>query len=158
MPRRQRAIGEAAHQLEELPVEGDGALGPGTALDLGCGTGDNSIYLAKHGWHVTGVDFVAKAGSDPHVMGMMSASAGAIMQHLMPRMPFDPKKDIAPLTLMVGSNGAIRVAHCRVAGVIEKDAFADLVAVPGDPLKDVSVLSKIDWVMKAGQVVRSLPR
>ena len=50
---------------------------------------------------VTGVDFVAKSGSDPHVMGMMSASAGAIMQHLMPKMPFDAKKDIAPLTLMV---------------------------------------------------------
>src|SRR5689334_5960362 len=50
---------------------------------------------------VTGVDFVAKAGSDAHVMGMMSASAGAIMQHLMPKMPFDLKKDIAPLTLMV---------------------------------------------------------
>ncbi len=50
---------------------------------------------------VTGVDFVAKAGSDPHVMGMMSASAGAIMQHLMPRMPYNPTRDIAPVTLMV---------------------------------------------------------
>ncbi len=30
-------------------------------MDLGCGTGDSSIYLAKHGWQVTGVDFVAKA-------------------------------------------------------------------------------------------------
>ena len=42
-------------------IEGDGALAPGTALDLGCGTGDSSIYLAKHGWLVTGIDFVAKA-------------------------------------------------------------------------------------------------
>ena len=50
---------------------------------------------------VTGVDFVAKSGSDGHVMGMMSASAGAIMQHLMPKMPYDPAKDIAPITLMV---------------------------------------------------------
>ncbi len=44
------------------------------------------------------------------------------------------------------------------AGVVEKDAFADLAAVPGDPLKDVSVLSRIDWVMKAGQIVKPLPR
>src|SRR5471030_1038660 len=50
---------------------------------------------------VTGVDFVAKAGSDAHVIGMMSASAGAIMQHLMPKMPYNPNRDIAPLTLMV---------------------------------------------------------
>jgi SAM-dependent methyltransferase len=39
----------------------DVALPPGKALDIGCGTGDNAIYLAKHGWQVTGVDFVARA-------------------------------------------------------------------------------------------------
>ena len=50
---------------------------------------------------VTGVDFVAKAGSDAHVMGLMSASAGAIMQSLMPKMPYDPAKDIAPVILVV---------------------------------------------------------
>ena len=50
---------------------------------------------------VTGIDFVAKAGSDAHVMGLMSASAGAIMQSLMPKMPYDPTKDLAPQVLVV---------------------------------------------------------
>jgi 2-polyprenyl-3-methyl-5-hydroxy-6-metoxy-1,4-benzoquinol methylase len=34
---------------------------PGRALDLGCGTGTNAITLARHGWQVTGVDFVPQA-------------------------------------------------------------------------------------------------
>lgn len=42
-------------------VEGEKALPPGKALDLGCGTGTNSMYLAQHGWDVSGVDFTARA-------------------------------------------------------------------------------------------------
>jgi SAM-dependent methyltransferase len=33
----------------------------GHALDLGCGTGFWSVYLAQRGWEVTGVDIVPKA-------------------------------------------------------------------------------------------------
>ena len=36
------------------------ALPAGSALEVGCGTGDCSIYLARHGWIVTAVDFVPK--------------------------------------------------------------------------------------------------
>jgi len=42
-------------------------------------------------------------------------------------------------------------------GTIERGAFADLVAVSGDPLKDVSILQSVDFVMKGGEVVRPLP-
>jgi ubiquinone/menaquinone biosynthesis C-methylase UbiE len=42
-------------------IEGPVKLEPGRALDIGCGTGTDSIYLATHGWQVTGVDMVGKA-------------------------------------------------------------------------------------------------
>lgn len=32
-------------------------LQPGRALDLACGEGRNAVWLARHGWHVTGIDF-----------------------------------------------------------------------------------------------------
>jgi SAM-dependent methyltransferase len=42
-------------------IEGPTALEPGRALDLGCGTGTNVIYLAQHGWSAVGVDFSSHA-------------------------------------------------------------------------------------------------
>jgi tripartite-type tricarboxylate transporter receptor subunit TctC len=95
---------------------------------------------------VTGVDFVAKAGSDAHVMGLMSASAGAIMQSLMPKMPFDPAKDIAPQILVVrvqevlainaklgkitcGSAGTGGITHLAIE-LFKRETGTDLLHVP----------------------------
>ena len=39
-------------------------------------------------------------------------------------------------------------------GTIEAGKYADLIAVDGDPLKDVSTLEHVQWVMKGGAVVQ----
>lgn len=36
-------------------------LPPGRALDVGCGSGTNVIYLAEHGFQVVGIDFIRRA-------------------------------------------------------------------------------------------------
>ena len=42
-------------------IEGPHALPPGDMLDIGCGTGHDAIYAARHGWTVTGLDLVPRA-------------------------------------------------------------------------------------------------
>jgi imidazolonepropionase-like amidohydrolase len=40
-------------------------------------------------------------------------------------------------------------------GSIDKGKFADLIAVPGDPLADITALQRVGFVMKGGKVIRS---
>lgn len=42
-------------------------------------------------------------------------------------------------------------------GSIAPGKFADLVAVKGDPLADITLLQKVDFVMKGGEVYKSFP-
>jgi SAM-dependent methyltransferase len=41
---------------ELVELVGSGHVEPGRAMDIGCGTGTNAIYLAEHGFDVVGVD------------------------------------------------------------------------------------------------------
>ena len=52
-------IDQAQPDLIAAVEKGD-VCGP-TVLDIGCGAGNNAIYLARSGFDVTGVDFSAKA-------------------------------------------------------------------------------------------------
>jgi len=40
-------------------------------------------------------------------------------------------------------------------GSIEKGKFADLIAVSGDPLADITELQRVKFVMKGGKIVRN---
>ena len=51
--------GEAPPELAAL-IEGPGALPPGRALDIGCGTGTQAVYMALGGWEVTAIDAVPR--------------------------------------------------------------------------------------------------
>jgi imidazolonepropionase-like amidohydrolase len=40
-------------------------------------------------------------------------------------------------------------------GSIDKGKYADVIAVPGDPLADITALQRVQFVMKGGKVIRS---
>ncbi len=42
----------------------------------------------------------------------------------------------------------------NILGSIEKDKLADIIAVDGDPLQDISVMGKVVFVMKEGIVYK----
>jgi SAM-dependent methyltransferase len=51
--------GQVPPELTAL-IEGPGALPTGRALDVGCGTGTQAVYLARNGWEVTAIDAVPR--------------------------------------------------------------------------------------------------
>jgi imidazolonepropionase-like amidohydrolase len=55
----------------------------------------------------------------------------------------------------VNAADTLNYGYGKNVGLIEKGRFADLVAVPGDPLADVTELERIKFVMKGGVVFRN---
>jgi len=53
-------------------------------------------------------------------------------------------------------NGATLLSLDKDMGAIEPGKFADLVAISGDPLTDITVMEHVAWVMKGGSVVKPL--
>jgi SAM-dependent methyltransferase len=84
-------------ELEELIK----SKAPGRALDLGCGTGANDVYLANHGWQVVGVDFVPGAIEKARQNAQRAGVAASFVQGDVSRLrsagvegPFDLLLDI----------------------------------------------------------------
>lgn len=56
-----RAPWDIGARSELVSLVESGRLKAGSAIDLGCGTGANAIYLAQQGFEVTGVDYAEAA-------------------------------------------------------------------------------------------------
>jgi imidazolonepropionase-like amidohydrolase len=54
-------------------------------------------------------------------------------------------------------NGAKLLDWADEIGQLKAGFFADIIAVPGDPLEDISVLKHVQFVMKDGEVVKRKP-
>ena len=69
---------------------------------------------------------------------------------------FMVKYGMTPLAaLQAGTlNGAKLLGWQGQIGALKPGYFADIVAVPGNPLTDISVLQKVTFVMKGGVVYR----
>jgi len=52
------------------------------------------------------------------------------------------------------TNAADLLGHSKEVGSIKPGKYADVIAVSSDPLRDISVLEHVDFVMKDGEVYK----
>jgi imidazolonepropionase-like amidohydrolase len=57
-------------------------------------------------------------------------------------------------TAFMGAANVLNYDWANQVGSLEKGKFADVIAVSGDPLKDVTEMERVKFVMKGGVVVR----
>jgi imidazolonepropionase-like amidohydrolase len=60
--------------------------------------------------------------------------------------------------LKAGTSVAAELLDQSDLGVLAPGKLADIVAMPGDPIADIGVTAKVDFVMKDGIVFRGLER
>jgi imidazolonepropionase-like amidohydrolase len=60
----------------------------------------------------------------------------------------------AAQVMIAATSGNARILHLTDRGEVKPRLLADLVAVEGDPTRDVSAVEHVNFVMKGGQIVR----
>lgn len=65
------------------------------------------------------------------------------------------KLGMTPLAaLRTATSGAAEALGKTDRGIISAGRYADLIAVPGDPLQDITATERVNWVMWGGEVIK----
>ena len=98
MYKRFRAPWEIGPREELVTLVEDGALPPCRAIDLGCGSGANAIYLAQHGFDVpTRAERLFSLWAVPRLRRQEMASSARVSQRSSPsRMRSRPSGNSSP--------------------------------------------------------------
>ena len=99
----------------------------------------------------SGVKFAAGTDMCWHYPGKTCGQASTS------RFPTLHEAGMPPLDVIraITTNAAEMLGWQDRVGAIERGKFADIVAVSGDPVADISELERVGFVMKGGQVVRN---
>lgn len=94
------------------------------------------------------------AGSDSYYAspGMTRGQTSKLMFRAYAEAGMSPLEIIRAATV---NNADLLAGERALFGVIEAGKFADLIAVSGDPLKDITELERVRFVMKGGAVIRN---
>ncbi len=138
-------------------------LTPGRALDVGCGEGGDSVWLARRGWQVTGVDISATAldrarrhadDAGAEVAGRTAWIRADVTTYDPPRAAFDLVS-----AQFLHLPGDIRDdVHLRLAGAVAPDGI--LLIVAHDPTDLATTMPRpqfSDFFATAAQVAAALP-
>ena len=121
-------------------------------------------------------DHAASPAAGARERQMLDFHAGEFRKQLAAAVPMAVGSDVGPfphgtqareLTLMVRYgmtplavlqadmiNGAKLLGWAGQIGELKPGYYADIIAVPGNPLNDISVVEHVSFVMKNGEVVR----
>jgi tripartite-type tricarboxylate transporter receptor subunit TctC len=132
----------AARAWPDRPVTLVAPFGPGTSVDvmarllaprLQAAWGQPVVVTNVTGASgMIGVDRVAKATPDGHTLGLSADAAIVVRVSMAPRPPYDPRRDLAPVTLIGFTPNILVVANANPARSLPELLAAARAGRPGE--------------------------
>ncbi len=115
------------------------AVAPGRALEVGCGTGTNAIYLAQHGFEVVGIDVspLAVDKARHKSRGQCRFEAVDFLNETPPGGPFQFVFDRGCFHTFDEDHERARFAHNVAAALVEGGTWLSLIGSTEGPARDV---------------------